>query len=89
MRSMGEHASVTVECFDDTAAASISAIHDAIEFANDQFEATELAATQRAWEQRAADQRAAQNRQNQLNDIARGQRPGAPPNAGIGGVPGH
>lgn len=88
MRSVGEHASVAVECSEDAAAESISAIHDAIEFANDQFEATELAAAQRAMEQRAADLGTAQNRRTQINDIALGQRPGAPPNAGIGGVPG-
>lgn len=46
--SIGLNSSVTVERTADRAAAGVEVIHEAIEFANDQFEVTELAAARRA-----------------------------------------
>jgi hypothetical protein len=39
-RSVGENASITLRCAEEYAATAIDQIHDAIEFANDQFEPT-------------------------------------------------
>lgn len=78
MRSVGEHASIRLRCAEDNAAAVIGQIHDAIEFANDQFEAIELAAARRALVARDADTHARAEHQRKLNDTARSASPHPP-----------
>lgn len=75
MRSVGEHASIRLRCAEDHAAAVIGQMHDAIEFANDQFEATELAAARRALAAREAATHARAQRQRTLDEIARSAPP--------------